>query len=484
MGVREKNRKTESDTVIRAGIGYTVGNYLLKGLSFLTIPLFSRLLSTADYGIFNSYLAYQSILFLLIGMALHTSLKNAKYRYGEAFGQYNSCCVLVVVISLGCWILLCNLFYPLYGGLVGFSRMVVNLLLLDSFGTALIQFFNVYVGLDYRYTSFLKLSAFNALANLGISVLLILTVFRENRSVGRIFGNAVPVVIIAITLLWYFWRKNRPALRTEYVKYAITYSFPLIPHGLSQVVLSQFDRIMIRNLIGDSESGIYSFAYTIFSIINVTAASLDNVWGPWFYERMEAGEYEAIRKVSRKYAYGMLLFSVMVMLGAPELVKLLGRREYWDAAYSVIPIVAGGYFMFLYTFPSYVEYYYEKTKYIALGTGLAALVNVILNLVCIRRFGYVAAAYTTLATYLLYFVFHHLIADRMMKERVYEIRRLAGYGILLLLAAAGSLALTRYWLIRWGILLMIGASFVVWLEKEFQIVNKIKNRLAGEHRRT
>ena len=165
---------SEENKVIKAGIGYTIGNYLLKGLSFLTVPLFSRLLDTSDYGIFNTYLAYQGIMFLLVGIALHTSLKNAKYRYKEEFDRYNSNCILVMLVSLAVWLFLANLTYPLYAGLTGFSRLIINLLLFDSFGTALIQFFNVYVGLDYRYDSFLKISAFNALGNLGMSVILIL----------------------------------------------------------------------------------------------------------------------------------------------------------------------------------------------------------------------------------------------------------------------------------------------------------------------
>lgn len=137
---------SEENKVIKAGIGYTIGNYLLKGLSFLTVPLFSRLLDTSDYGIFNTYLAYQGIMFLLVGIALHTSLKNAKYRYREEFDRYNSNCILVMLVSLAVWLFLVNLTYPLYAGLTGFSRLIINLLLFDSFGTALIQFFNVYVG--------------------------------------------------------------------------------------------------------------------------------------------------------------------------------------------------------------------------------------------------------------------------------------------------------------------------------------------------
>lgn len=469
--------KTGENKVVKAGIGYTIGNYMLKGLSFLTVPIFSRLLSTSDYGIFNTYLAYQSIVFLFVGMALHTSLKNAKYKYKEDFAKYNSCCILVTLLNLGIWLLLSNLIYPLYGDAVGFSRVIVNLLLLDSFGTALIQFFNVYVGLDYRYSSFLKISAFNAVANMGISVLLIMTVFRNDRATGRILGNVIPVAVIACVIIWYFWRKAAPRFNIKYTKFAVSYSLPLIPHGISQVILAQFDRIMIKELIGPSQAGIYSFAYNIFSIINVTSNSLDNVWGPWFYERMEQKDYGSIKKYSSKYAFGMLMFSVMVMLGAPELVKILGAREYWDAMYSVIPIVIGGYFMFLYTLPSSVEYYYAKTKFIAIGTGMAALINIVLNVIFIRQFGYLAAAYTTLVTYLLYFVFHYLIAWNIQKMCMFQTGRLAAYILLAVAAGALSLVMMEYWLIRWVILAAVGIFTLVWLNREFDFMRRVKEKL-------
>lgn len=466
----------ENSKVVKAGIGYTIGNYMLKGLSFLTVPIFSRLLSTSDYGVFNTYLAYQTILFLLIGMALHTSLKNARYKFKDDFAGYNSNCILLAVCSLGVWLAIANICYPLYGEWLGFPRFIVNLLLLDSFGTALIQFFNVYVGLDYRYTSFLKISAFNALGNLGLSVLLILTFCNENRAAGRIMGNALPVVVIACVIIWYFWRQKKPVFRAEYAKYAVRYSIPLIPHGISQVVLSQFDRIMIQNMVGSAQAGIYSFGYTIFSIINVTASSLDNVWGPWFYEKMAQGKYEDIRKNSSKYAFGMLMFSGMVMLGTPELVKILGAKEYWDAMYTVIPVVVGGYFTFLYTFPSSVEYFYEKTKYIALGTGMAAIINILLNYIFINKFGYVAAAYTTLVTYLLYFIFHYVIAWKIHKSFIYDTGKLISFSLGAVAMGATALLLIDNWLVRWLLLLATGVFFLYWLEREFDIIEKIHAR--------
>lgn len=463
--------------VVKAGIGYTVGNYLLKGLSFLTVPLFSRMLNTSDYAIFNTYLAYQGIMFLLVGIALHTSLKNAKYRYGKEFDTYNSNCIYIMIVSLVGWLLFTNVFYSLYGNQIGFSRFIVNILLLDSFGTALIQFFNAYVGLDYRYDQFLKIAAFNALGNVGISIVFICSIFKNQRAAGRIIGNALPVILIAVFLIYYFWKKQKPNRDKEQIQYAVKYSIPLVPHGISQVILSQFDRIMIKNIIGNAEAGIYSFGYNIFSIINVTSNSLENVWGPWFYEQMEKKDYGTIREKSSKYAFGMLLFSSMVMLGTPEMVQILGARDYWDAKYTVIPIVVGGYFMFLYSLPSSVEYYYEKTKYIALGTGGAAVINIFLNLWFVPRYGYVAAAYTTLVTYVLYFAFHYYIAMRVHGRCIFDTFRLMLYSSMAIMVGFLTLYLMQYRGVRWGILGALGIATGIWLEREFRFIDFLKKKI-------
>ena len=82
---------------------------------------------------------------------------------------------------------------------------------------------------------------------------MILGFFKDDRATGRIIGNALPVMVIAVVLIWYFWKKRRPKWNREQVTYAVTYSLPLIPHGISQVILSQFDRIMIKSVMIRSE---------------------------------------------------------------------------------------------------------------------------------------------------------------------------------------------------------------------------------------
>ena len=132
--------------------------------------------------------------------------------------------------------------------------------------------------------------------------------------------------------------------------------------------------------------------------------------------------------------------------------------------------------MFLYTMPSSVEYYHEKTKYIAIGTACAAGVNILLNLWFISRFGYVAAAYTTLATYVLYFVFHYFIAARVQGFCIFDTKKMILYGISAVAAGALSLLLMEHGWIRWGLLLLCAAWTCLWLEKQFQITEKIRKR--------
>ena len=74
--------------ILKAGAIYVVGNYLLKGISFLSAPIFTRLLSTSEFGEYSIYCSYEGIIYILVGLALHSSINNAKYKYGDKLNQY------------------------------------------------------------------------------------------------------------------------------------------------------------------------------------------------------------------------------------------------------------------------------------------------------------------------------------------------------------------------------------------------------------
>lgn len=463
--------------VVKAGAGYVIGNYLLKGITFLSAPIFTRLLTTEEFGNFGTYTSYESIFYIIVGLALHSSINNAKYTYKEKFEEYVSSIVLLTGISTLVWIILANIFYDSFGPALDLTRPIVNILVLHCFGTAMFQFFNTYVSLNYSVKSFLKLTSVNAISNMVLSIILLLTVFSESRYMGRIVGTVLPVFLIAVYIVFYFFKKSRPTVNGQYWKFAITYSLPIIPHGISQVILSSFDRIMIKNMIGAAEAGLYNFAFTIYSLVKVVSTSLDNVWKPWIYEKMDAKDYSAIKRQATKYAFGMALFTAMVVMVAPELIKILGAREYWESTSCVVPVVIGGYFAFIYTLPVMIEYFYGKTKFIAAGTMLAAALNVVLNYIFISRFGYIAAAYTTMLTYFLYFLFHFILAAKIHGSSLFSAPQL--FGICAGIVAVGivALLLEKHMVIRWVIEVGLGLYSLYWAEKNFGLTRMVKSKL-------
>ena len=140
-------------------------------------------------------------------------------------------------------------------------------------------------------------------------------------------------MVVAVNIIIEFWKREKPCKDLSLLKWGVKYSIPIIPHGLSQIVLNQFDRIMIMKMGTDENAGIYSFAYNIYAIVQVTANSLDSVWGPWFYQKRKDNDLFSIRKYSGYYASYMALFSSAIIFMAPEIVKILASENYWDAIF-------------------------------------------------------------------------------------------------------------------------------------------------------
>lgn len=434
---------------IKAGIGYTVANYLIKGLSFFTLPIFTRLLSTKDFGVYNTFLAYENILTIILGMAFSSSFNVARFKF--KINRYVSCCISVSFIFSLFILGIIDGIYPLYNRILNMDRWMITLLVLFSFSSAVVTFYNSYIGLEFQYKKFVIISALGAIGNIVLSLLLILTLFSGNRGLGRIIGMSLSSISLSVYIIIFFFSKEKPCFEKDYIKFALRYCIPIIPHSLSQIILNQFDRIMISSMCGENEAGIYSFAYTLFSILLITITSLDKVWAPWFFDNLKANNYLGIKKRSSQYALVMASFSALLILIAPEIIRFLGSKEYWGSVYCVAPIIVGGYFSFLYYIPCQVEYYYEKTQYIALGSIFAAGLNIVLNIFFIKQYGYVAAAYTTLLSYFLYFVFHYVISIIIVKKRIFHTGKIVILSIGVLLVAIIETTLMDYPIIRWGL---------------------------------
>lgn len=456
----------------KAGVGYIIGNILVRGIGFLTIPLFARVMSTTDFGVFNTYTSYEAILFIIMGLALNTSFKNANIKFKEKFDDYVSSCILEATFVLFFFVVGAYLVF----GCIGIDKPdYLIVLLFHGFASAIIAYYNAYLAISYKSKEYVKYAVFIALGNVLLSMGLMLSALSDNKGLARILGSAIPNILIAVYIVILFWHKCKPKIVKEYIRFSLAFSIPLIPHGISQVLLSTFDRIMITKMVGESETGIYSFACTIYSIIAVIFASLNQVFEPWFYEKMELKKYNDIRNVSLKYMRIALYMTIIIMLVSPEMVKILGSAKYDDSIELVVPITIGGFFSFLYGFPAIVEYYYEKTKCIAVATAGAATLNILLNYIFIPKIGYEVAAYTTLFTYFVYFIAHYIISNKLLSEQLYQYKDMVQITAILLGSGVVIQFLLKCWMVRWSGALFIGILLIRYLLIEFELRDKVFN---------
>lgn len=468
-----KNKKT-----IRASIAYTIGGYLLKGLGFITVPIFARILSTSDFGIYNTFLSYEAILYLFISYALHVSIKNARFDMGvDKLDEYISNISILPLFTAIILIVVVNVFSASLQTVFGLDRLTLNLLVVYSYCSGLIILYQNRLVVEYEYKRYLQITYFNALTNIGLSAFLVCYVFNEQKYMGRIIGTVVPAILVTIVILHSFYKKNAPRINKDHLTYGLRLSVPIIPHGLGQIVLLSFDRIMITNLIGAAESGVYSFSYTIFTMLQVTATALFSVFDPWAYEKLKENKIGELRKISSLFFCFLSLASIAVIVIAPDVIILLGSQKYADAIYTTIPVMVGGLFSLAYGIPAIVEYYHKKTIYISIGTIGAAVVNVVLNYIFIPKFGYVAAAYTTLFSYAMYYLFHSIISYRIARFTIIPIYVLiVGYGMVFVCACITFLTLNhpmvRYLVLLIAIMIALGIIYL----KRTSLLSMIKDK--------
>ena len=440
----------ENKSAAKAGIGYTIGNVLIKGLSFLTLPIFTRLMSTADYGLYTTFVSYENIITLVSGLGLYASLKTAKIEYKDKVDSYVST-VSLLTIAFTCLLMLIAFpFKEQIGAFFGFNGYITLLMVAQAWASAVITMYNCRVSLDFAYKRYIALSLIISVCNICLSLGLILTVNKNDPFIGRVLGTSLPLIIIAIILVIGFFHKASPERNRDFIKFGLDYSLPLIPHGVSQLILAQFGKIIIQKKIGNEAAGIYGFAYTIALIPQILASSLDTAWGPWFFETYEKGQINVIKKRATQYVALFSVATVGLFCVSPEIIKIMADKSYWSSIQIVCPAVLRVFFTFLYGIPAQIEYYYKKTKYTAVGTMLAAVLNIVFCMILVPKYGYEMAVYVTVATYILYFTAHMIIAGWITKWKLpFNVKEIVCYTLIVCAMCAVMQAFLDKWLFRY-----------------------------------
>jgi len=455
---------------LKAGTWYVISNFLIKGIAIFTTPIFTRLLSPEAFGITQTYISWLGIFTIIGTLDIYSCVQIARHDYSdEEMDSFVSSILTISSFTVFVLYITIKLLGHNIQGFISIPEPLIDIMFLEILFTNAFTIMQTKHKAYFKYKEFILLSALIAILS-PIFAIALIHIQESNLYYGKIIGSAIPKVAISIVIFFHIMKRGQVFINAKYWKYALTISVPLIPHHLAGSVLSQFDRIMINKYAGAADTGLYSLAYSYALILSVIWSSFNQAWIPWFYEKMKLNRIDEIKVFVKPYIITFVIAFIGMVFVGPEALRILGPEEYWSGKWIIPPVLLGILFQFVYSLYVNIEFYFKKTSFIPMGTVAAAIINVALNYIFIPRYGYIAAAYTTLIGYLFLFVFHFHISSKWIDEDIFDKKYI--FSVLLIMIIVTTLSLVLYDLpfLRYAFLLLIMAFITL---KYYNLVIKL-----------
>jgi O-antigen/teichoic acid export membrane protein len=238
---------------------------------------------------------------------------------------------------------------------------------------------------------------------------------------GILWGNALVLPVC----LYVVYRNSVLEVKTKLLHRALMFGLPLIPHNLAHWIMALSDRMVLENYASMDEVGAYSLGYQLAQGAGLTIGAINGALTPYMINRYQNEGRDALFGTLSTYFVSISVVLVMgVILFGRYAVHLIARPGYYSAIEIIAPVAVGYLFLALYHVPNTYLTIAEKTRLIAASSITAALVNVGLNLWLVPLFGMHAAAWSTLAAYVLLFA-GVFAGTRNLDVANYEFGRLA-----------------------------------------------------------
>lgn len=454
----------------KSAIVFVFATAISSCLNIITVPVFTRLMTLQEIGVVSLYSSWYS----LIGVFATFSVTNTVVYVGFHDFKYDKIgfgSSLLGISSL--FSIITTVFFILFrkslSEILGISNSLVLLMLLSYLLLPAIQIWLCLQRYEYKYKKAFWLISLSAVLSTMISIYM---VYKANNKIPeyRLWSmNFIPLTI-AVFLYFYIFIKGKKFVNHKYWKYILSYNFPLILHYLSQYVLQSSDKIMIGRFYSETEVAIYTIAYSISNIILVFWGPINGVLIPYTHQCIDK---KSTKNLSARI-YKILLISslgcVIVSLLSPEFILLLSTNEYLSGAFAIPAVTLSTLFYILFNVVANVEFMYGKTNRIAIMTIIAGLINIVLNMIFIPAFGFIAAAYTTLFSYAIYAYLHYINMIKLHGSKIFS-----GIKVLIIIGTAvilslGSMFLYDYRIIRIVLVLFIG-GVGIFLLKPIELSN-------------
>ena len=396
-----KEKYAHMPVQLRASVCFLFCSFLAKAMSSVTTPIFTRLMTTSEYGKFGVFNSWQGILANIISLNMFSGVySNGVVKFEADRKRYvSSMQGLCFTLAIG-WLLVYCALQGIVNAFTKQTTLQMICMVVMIWEAAVFQAWSVGQRTDYKYKNLLTITIIVTIIRPMAGIVFV--ILGGGTATARILSMAIIDTISYSGLFVYMLYDGKVFFNKEYWSYAVRRGIVLIPHYLSITILASVDRIMISRMEDDSAAGVYNLAYQIAMSMNFFSVALLQTVEPWIYRKHKEGEIKAISRILNISACFMIGVLIVAIAFAPELLRIFAPSEYYEAVNVIPPVAMSILFTYLYTFFATYEFYLENSKFIVIASCIGAVLNIVLNYIFISITNYMAAGYTTLVCYILF----------------------------------------------------------------------------------
>lgn len=462
-----KTKIAATPVEVRASAVYVACDILQKCLSLITMPLFTRIMSQEQIGEMTFYNSWQSMLTLFLTLYLaYGSFSTAMVRFEKDRTGYISSIQTLVTVICAVFLAIYLPFRDFFNGLFHMSTGLICLMVAEILTKFSLGCWIALKRFEFKYIGPMIATMILIICSPLLAIFLVLNT--QDKGVARIVGYAAVNIVLGGVLYVVNLVRGKKVAAKDYFRFALKFNIPLIPYYLSQVVLNHSDRIMIEAMEGLAAAGMYGVAYNMAVTLTFVLNAINNSYVPWFYNKIKEGKVRDNRAITNGLALLMAFILMAIISLAPEIILVMGGKDYAPAVWVIPPVTVSQLILMYVQYFVNVQFYYEAKSMLVWGSIGAAVVNILLNWLFIPMFGFAAAGYTTMVSYLAFlaanfFTYRWVLKKNGQKDEAFDYKTLTlifvGFCTLAAIAMAlYDLPIARYIIIA-GVLLGVAVKW-------------------------
>jgi O-antigen/teichoic acid export membrane protein len=392
-----------SSQLLKSSSIYLVGGLVSSGIPFLLLPVLTRYLTPADYGILAIINSLSSLLLNVVVFGQNSAYQRFYYDFDEKIRR--RLFINAVIIITGCTVLtgaLTAVLQIIIQYDFGFNNKWLMIILFIVYGNSIHLLVMGYIQITNRPLTHMTINTVKVFLIMFISIFFV--VYQGRNWQGRVFGNLFYIILfLPIGFGFIFFSKEFEIAPSKAIlKEFSHFGGGLLPGAVAGWGVNLADRLILDYFDGAATTGLYNIGYQFGFIVYIVVSACGRAWSPFFWENwLQKGAVgkKRIMKASRIILVGIFLLAVFVSLAGPITLRFMVAPEFYSAS-QYITLIAFGYAFqgFEILFSPYLGYH-KKTllsSYIAIA---AVVVNIGLNIALIPIFGGQGAAIATLVAF-------------------------------------------------------------------------------------